>query len=260
MMENCKKLMKNSLKFKFLYYKNILNHEKYNAILLLCLFCSFISSYDIPNNLNYEEAFLSHISSGLFQLLLFIILFITSITTYTICYRKISSMLRYANKNIYISNIMKNITIINLIIFLCYILMSSTIITIKHFTTIAFTSISIYNIPYIIYNIFTIIKYFFIINIIILFSMLFYIKFNKIIGFLCFSLLLILKDGYLYTFDIINTVFKIKLFFGYYLLPIQYKSFYLEVICSIIYIVIIYCLYHVVKKVFMKYGNIKYED
>ena len=158
--------MSNYLKNK--YYTNILSNEKFKGIFLLCIFGSFISSFDLVKTISYEEAILSYFSSNLCQLFLFTILFITSIFTFSIFEKNKSIVIRYKNKSIYLNNLFKTISIINFIVYLQFVTLGLTILTFKYFDNLSFSYISCYQIPFIVYNIFSLIKYFFIINMIII--------------------------------------------------------------------------------------------
>ena len=241
--------MSNYLKNK--YYTIILSNEKFKGIFLLCIFGSFISSFDLVKTISYEEAILSYFSSNLCQLFLFTILFITSIITFSIFEKNKSIVIRYKNKSIYLNNLFKTISIINFIVYLQFVTLGLTILTFKYFDNLSFSYISSYQIPFIVYNIYSIIKYFFIINMIIIICILIYKLLNKLIGGSSFIFFLILKDMYPYSIESIDNIFNIKLFFGYYLYPFEYSSFLLEIICFGFIFFCFFCLSKLLKKIIL---------
>ena len=182
---------------------------------------------------------------------MFTILFITSIITFSIFEKNKSIVIRYKNKSIYLNNLFKTISIINFIVYLQFVTLGLTILTFKYFDNLSFSYISSYQIPFIVYNIYSIIKYFFIINMIIIICILIYKLLNKLIGGSSFIFFLILKDMYPYSIESIDNIFNIKLFFGYYLYPFEYSSFLLEIICFGFIFFCFFCLSKLLKKIIL---------
>ena len=79
-----------------------------------------------------------------------------------------------------------------------------------------------------------------------------YKLFNKFVGGGCFILFILMKDIYPYSIDIINNIFDIKLFFGYYLYPFEYSSFLLEILCFLIFFSVLYFGYKLLKNITLR--------
>lgn len=254
--------MKNLIKKQLMNYKKIkilLNTDKFKAIFLASILAVFFSSYELNSDivsLSYEGTILSLFSGHLFQLFLFCILFVSSIYTISYFDKSYQNIIRYKNKKEYLNNLLKNVSIVNFIIYLYYIIIGLIIVTFKCFGNISFSFIEYYKIPFILYNCYSFIKYYIIINILILISICLYKCLNKFIGGGILSLIIILNGCWQYSSNVIATFSDFHLFYGYYLYPFQYSSFIFEICCFSLEIIILLLILEIIKYINLKYKKI----
>ena len=127
---------------------------------------------------------------------------------------------------------------------------------IKCFNNIRLEYLPYYNIPFIIYNIYTYIKYFIIIEIFINIIICFY----KLLGKTCTALLFVsfiaVKEMYTYKIEIISSLKGGHLFYGYFLNPFEYSSITFDIISLLIEIIIIITIYKFFKYLVCKQKKI----
>lgn len=219
--------------------KELLNSDIYKGIFLLIFLISLIIFNMINKDLAFENAFLYFISYPLYILFMMMILFIASIYTSKILDTKFNIILRYSNKKEYFRSLLVYVTVINGILFSFSIMVNLILLLCSYWRSISFTQLDYYHIPYFIYNIFSVFKYFLVVNFLCLIIVQIRKCFNYIMSAALMVILLILKLGFVYSTDIIDNISKIKLFFGYYLYPFQYASFSLELCASFLQITIL---------------------
>lgn len=241
------------IKYDYYRVKLISNSFKFKSNFLLCIICTLICSYNVDDELMFENAIMFNISSGLYQMLLFLILFISSIFTMNAVNKDYNSFLRYQNKKEYMISLIKTITYINIITYIIYSLFGLIFIIIKYLGSISFIQFEYYQIPFFIYNIYLYFKYFVILNMLIIISIMLYKNIGKILGSVIGFLLLIFKDGYPYNVDKISSVENIHLFYGYYLSVFEYSSFTLD-LCAFF----LECTFLLLIYEFMKYLNLRF--
>ena len=163
--ENWKKRMSKKGQNKLSQSLFILNSNKFKAIFLIIIITCIFNLFNIENGIKFEEAIFSSITCTLFIFVIIGILFISSCITLDLFDKEFAIILRYKNKLTYLKELLKLISLVNSILFGLAISITILFITFKYFGIITFGKISNYNIPFIIYNLFTIIKYYIIINI-----------------------------------------------------------------------------------------------
>ncbi len=245
-LENWKKQIFKKSQNKLSQSLFILNSNKFKAIFLIIIFTCIFNLFNIENGIAYEEAIFSSITSTLFLFVIIGILFISSCTTLDLFDKKFGIILRYKNKLEYLKELLKLISLVNLIIFGLAISITILFTTFKYFGITTFDKMSNYNIPFIVYNLFTITKYYIIINILSLIGICLYKNFGKILCYIYYALI---------------TNFNIKnLFFKYYIYPFQYANFYLELSFAIIFICLMLLIVHLAIYATVKYNKIKINE
>lgn len=168
-------------------------------------------------------------SSPVFQIFLFLILFICSWNTVNIFDKNTSTIIRYKNKKEYLKNLFWEISIVNFLAYIMYIFSVLIFLILYLYGNVVLGTYTIYNIPMIIYVVFMIIKYFLIVDILILITISIYKLSNIIFGFISLLLILCLKLMWPYHIQIIEDFRDFKLFYGYYLYPFEYSNFAFEI-------------------------------
>lgn len=259
-LENWKKQIFKKSQNKLSQSLFILNSNKFKAIFLIIIFTCIFNLFNIENGIAYEEAIFSSITSTLFLFVIIGILFISSCITLDLFDKEFGIILRYKNKLRYLKELLKLISLVNLIIFGLAISITILFTTFKYFGITTFDKMSNYNIPFIVYNLFTITKYYIIINILSLIGICLYKNFGKILCYIYYALIIILY----YTYPVSNSIitnFNIKnLFFKYYIYPFQYANFYLELSFAIIFICLMLLIVHLAIYATVKYNKIKINE
>lgn len=240
--------------------KIISNTTKFKSIFLLCIICNLINSFNIPTDLLFENAITYNISTGLYQILLFITLFLNSIYTMNVYNEDSTTFLRFKNKKNYLSSLILQITLMNIITYLIYSICGLIFVTLKYYENINFIQFEFYKIPYFIFNGYLYFKYFVIFNLLILIAILIYKNINRIIGSAFGIFLYMLKDNYAYSLDKIQSVSDIHLFYGYYLYPFEYSSFSLDLCAFFLQCIILLLIYELLKYINIKCAKISVED
>ena len=173
--------------------KELLNSDIYKGIFLLIFLISLIIFNMINKDLAFENAFLYFISYPLYILFMMMILFIASIYTSKILDTKFNIILRYSNKKEYFRSLLVYVTVINGILFSFSIMVNLILLLCSYWRSISFTQLDYYHIPYFIYNIFSVFKYFLVVNFLCLIIVQIRKCFNNIMSAALMVILLILK-------------------------------------------------------------------
>ncbi len=252
--------MTKKIKFYFKDIKKLLSTDIYKGLFLFIFLTSIVVNYSMPSDLTFENAILYSFGSPLFQLLVMIVLYISSLNTLKIFDTKFSIILRYKNKKQYLSNLLTYITLINLVLYIFSILSMLIVLMVAFLGRISFTQFPYYQMPFFVYNIFSVFKYFIIINLLCIICILLHKSLNKVFGIVSFALILILKEGYPYSIDVITNFKQVKLFFGYYLYPFQYSNFSLEVCAMFLQIIILLIICNIIFFFMNKYNKINLSE
>lgn len=76
--------------------------------------------FNVPDDLTFESAIMYNISAGMYQILLFLTLFFSSIFSLKIINKDYSFFLRFKDKESYLRLLFQSITIVNIIIYIIY--------------------------------------------------------------------------------------------------------------------------------------------
>lgn len=252
--------MLNNIKIAFSRVKYILDTDTFKMIFLSVLFMSFFSIFNIAEQASYTEGLFCYFSSKIFLFPLICIIFISSCFFLFSFDKDYSSLLRFDNKASYLKKLVISLSVGNAIVYLSAIIMGFLFVTLKYFGAITFSNVEYYNIPYIVYIPFTLVKYFIIINFLSIIGICIYKIFGKVGGYAYYAIVLVLYYCLVISADIIN-LFTIKnLNFVYYLAPVQYASFSLEVSHSIIFICILTLILFLLMYVLIKFSKIKIDE
>lgn len=189
------------------------------------------------------------------------LLLVTSFYTITSFNKDLTMFLRYKNKKQYLTKLFELVTIMNLIVYTCYSLIGLTIVVLKYYGNITLSSHYIYGIPFIIYNIYAYIKNFIIINFLCLISSIIYKSYGKTYGilfvifiFFCYRELSIID------IDVISEFKEFPILFNYYLYPLEYSSFSLEICAFILQSIILLLIYELIKTLTIKFKTISLKE
>lgn len=251
-MKSINKIILNNAKviFETNYFKMSLT-----LIIVLAIYGGYLST-----GFNYLEGFISILSFPIFFTFGILMCFLViSLCTYTYFDKHEYLISRLGTKKNYLKILILNIFIINTFIFILMLII--IIISLNLFPKTGFgfqynESLHCHNFLYLI---FIIIRLFFMTQIISIFSMLLCkIINNKIV----IGLNIVLYGSFIACSYVniipINSIFRIPLYIGNYLIVSRYESFGIELLCTITYIscliLIIYILFHIVKN---RLGDIK---
>lgn len=248
------------MNYNFSRIKIISNSIKFKSIFLLCIVCNLINSFNIPDDLLFENAITYNISTSLYQILLFITLFLTSIYTMNMFNEDSTTFLRFKSKKNYLSSLFSSITLMNIITYVIYSICGLIFVILKYYGNINFIQFEFYKIPYLVFNIYLYFKYFIVFNLLILIVAIVYKNVNKIVGSLFGLFIYMLKDNYTYSLDKIQSISNIHLFYGYYLYPFEYSSFSLDLCAFFLQCIILLLIYELLKYINIKCAKISVED
>lgn len=238
------------LKNKFNILKVYFNLNEYKMFLVFVFSISFFNLFNISNNVNASNVFIFSLSTTMYQLILFILIFIYLILILKRFDRNLFSIIRYENKSIYIDKIITITSIYCVFYYLSAITINFILVFIRSYL---FYNFSLnFDVYLILYNIFTVIKYGIMINLLLTISILIYKCFLEIVGTLFFTFLILLKEGYPYSFEPINSFGSVKLFYGYYLNSFQYGNIFLEISSFLLECCILILLILILKKIILR--------
>ena len=250
----------NKFKLSVLRIIFILKSNKYKTIFWILIFLCFLNLFNIPNDIPYEEKILNSISSPLFLVVLIGTLFMSSSLMISYIDKDYSKLLRFKNKNYYLKDLMISVSITNLVLFLFTIFINLLFVSIFNIGHIKFGNYIYYEIPFFLYNMFTIIKYYFIINSLALIGICLYKNINKVVGYIYYFLILMLYYTYPIKALIINNFRINNLFFKYYLVPFVYLNFKLEIISFLITLVFLTIVLFFIMCIIIKRNKIKIDE
>ncbi len=253
--------MLNKLRVNFKLAKSLSNNEKIKILFLISIISNILCSFNILKGISYEETIFYYISTQLYIDLLFVILFISSAFAISIFNKSFNTIIRCKDKKEYLSNLIIFIFIVNLIVYITHSIIGIIIITLKSAGNINLEMLTSYNIPFIIYNIYTYIKYFIVIELLISISVCFYKLFGKSsLAALILFALVILKDNFIYSNSIITSIDLKHLFYGYFLGNYQYSNFILDIFYLIIEILILTLIYEAINSLICNYKKINISE
>lgn len=248
--------MKNKMKYEFENFKYMISSEIFKLILLFIIIATLYGTFYLTLGSGYVSGFLTMISNGYYNMLIFIIILLNTINLYKIFEKNNLYIIRFKTKKEYLKKLISNTLFSNgLILLLIYIF---AIIGLNVFcsSSSGIGVIEKYNMINWIYLIFYIIRSFVLIQIISVINILLLkiidSKLLLLLNFLLYGIII----SYPYAANIeINTAFNIPLFIGEYFTLYKYEYFTLELLCSTLYIglliLIIGLLFNVVER-FMK--------
>ncbi len=248
------------INYNFNRTKTIFNSIKFKSIFLLCIFCTLISSFNVPSNLMFENAIMYNISTSLYQFLLFFTLFLSSVFAMNIINKDYSSFLRFKGKKEYLISLFQSITIINAVTYIIYSIFGLVFVILKYNGNISFIKFDYYSIPYFIFNIYLYLKYFCIFNLLIMITILIYKNINKILGSIVGIAICVVKENYIYSIDQVQSIENIHLFYGYYLYPFEYSNFPLDLCAFFLQCILLLMIYESIKYLNIKYNRISMEE
>lgn len=238
----------------------VLKNEKIKSVIIFIPIIIVLILFNLYNASSFEEAYLLINSFDAYQLLILLCLIISSITTLRYYNTKLNTIVRYKDKNEYLFNLTKKIVLINSIIYLFSNFILLILLLFIYRYNISFSSYSLYNIPFYIYNIYFTIKLFILYNFVCIFIVFLYEFIDKKIALFLSIIFLILKESYNYTSYMINSINDIKLFIGYYFNIVKYSSFSLELSCFFIILSILIIIYNIFKYLIIKFKKIEIKE
>lgn len=248
------------IKVNFEKIKVMSNTEKFKAIFLIIIFCSLICSRNIPDNVSYENAILYYSSTGLYQIFLFVVMFISSIFTMSMFDKGLITILRFKDKRNYLENMLFAVSLVNILVYLLFSIIGILFVTLNYAGNINFGTFIYYNIPFFTYNIFIYVKYFIIINLLILICIIICKNFGKIFGSLLLIVIIILKENYVYIVNSIESYSDFRWFYGYYLYPFQHSNLMLELSMFLLEALIIMIVLQLLKYLCVRFNKLQIID
>lgn len=223
-------------KLNFSQVKNILDSPKFKTLFLLILFTCIFNSFNLNSTLHYEEAILTSFTNPLFMFMLIGTTFLSTTILISSFDKNFSTILRYKNKFEYIKNLLISNVIIGIVVYMLAVSITLLILTFKYFGHIRFNNIPYYDIPFVVYNIFTILKYAIVICILSMIGCCVYKNFGKIIGYIYYVFILVVYYLAPVKTEIISEFKLENLNFKFYLAPYQYTDIFLDVVSFIIFV------------------------
>ena len=249
-------MMINKLKNNLILAKKMFCSEKFKALIMLSFFACFLASFNVSDEVTYEMSILYYSATSLYQNMMIAVLFISTIYAVFLFDRSFNTILRYKDKTEYFENLIIFVLIINSVIYVLYSFIGVLIMTVKYVGNINFGMVIYYNIPYVVYNLYIYLKYFIIIEILVSIALCIYKLFGKVFAALLLSIFIILKEGYVYSTEIISSFGNGHLFYGYFLNPFQYSNVLIDLASLVMEVMIIFSIYKLLKYLVCKYGKI----
>lgn len=237
-------LLKGKIKSLFEFYKQSINNQKFILIFILLFIASLYGVFGLAQHhamqIDYLTGILNIFLNNYYVTIIVFITFLNTFNIYNVFSENINYIIRLKSKKNYLIELIKNIIFSNTMLLLVN--LALILIGLNIFNKFDISSVYYYyNLPSIVYIIYLLIKQIIIINflsvIIILLAKIMNEKISFLIGIaICAFILSSSFDAGL----VINSIFKLPLFIGSYLLSYNYGSFVFEIICFIIYCLILY--------------------
>lgn len=231
--------MLNNIKRTFSYTKYILDTEKFKVIFLTVLLTCFLCTFNLMSNISYSEAIFDYISSSMFIFPTMIILFISSSIFLEYYDKNYSFLIRYSAKEKYLKYLLISVSLGNLIIYVSALAVGILFVSLRYFGMISFTQVEYYNISYITYSAFFMIKLYMVTNILALIGICIYKLLGKIVGYIYYLIIAVIYYCAPVSSSIISNFTLKSLNFKYYLTPIPHVSFIKEISNLIIFMCIL---------------------
>lgn len=244
--------LKNSFKYTYEIYKQSLNTQKFLFIFLLSLILSIYGILAMAFGYDYITGFLNIIYGGIFIACLLLIILLNTINTYELFENNSFYIIRFSSKKKYLIELIKSICFSNL----CVLMLNIIFILIGLNLFCMNEGISImknYNIPNLLYLVYSIIKLVIITQLISIINVLLlkilnnkFIVITNILMYILIAGLPISLNGE------ISTIIQLPLFFGIYLRYQLYSSFIFEIVCFLLYSSILYVSIFILSKLVLK--------
>lgn len=217
----------------------LINSKLFKITIGILIFISFYELIYSNTNYGYIEAIIELMTMSNFMFFISLLICIATIFIYSKYNSNIFYIMRLGNEKKYMKDLLSNVFTINSYIFIGALTFVFVLIIIKSSFFIGLGE-SIYSyIPNWMYLLFVVLKIYFIT---ICFSLLFtiiMIYINKYLGIASFCLYVLQFYIFSYSSKTITSIFEMKLLPIHYVIPLNYSSFYLELICCCMYITII---------------------
>lgn len=249
--------MLNSIKMNFSRVRYILDTDTFKMVFLAVLFMCFFSLFNIASDASYTEGLFIYINSKTFLFPLICIIFVSSCIFLFAFDKDYSTLLRFDTKANYLKKLVISLSIGNFIIYSLAIIMGILFVTLKYFGAMTFSNVEYYNISYVVYIIFAVIKLFVIIDLLALIGICIYKNLGKIGAYFYYTAVLIF---YYYSSVSLNVIshFTLKsLNLSYYLSESIYTSFGLEIAHTIIFICILILALFLLIYVLIRFNKVK---
>lgn len=241
-------------------YLEIYKEGKFKIIIILSIISGYFNMIDIGKKVSFESAITNSFNGIMYPLFLFFILVMTASFTITNYNKNYQSLIRFKDKKEYLEDLLSTIFKNLLLIYIVYSIICLVFIIIKYFGRYEFENSIYTGIPNFIYNLFLYVKVFLIYELIIKIGVLIYKGTSKIIGVSFLIIMYILKSGWIYNINIVDSFRKIPLFFGYYLITTNYSSLFLELFSFVLQVTILVIIIEIIKYFILNYKEITIED
>lgn len=235
----------------------ILNSYNYTVFIGLISLVCFFNSFNLSQGYNFDKSFTIFFTTKLFVLMLMAFLFFNTNKIINWLDHNKSFVIRLNNKKNYLRKLINVTTISNIIVFSMFIIISLTMIILKVGFKIEFTNIDYYNVPYIIYDIVLIIKYYVIINFISCFGIIINKCFGKNTSYIFYLFIMIFYYGFSLPINEISGFQISNLIYVYYLESLPYTTYLNEIANFIIVSNIYYILLELFYYTILKYKKIR---
>lgn len=217
----------------------LINSKSFKITIALLLFFSFYELIYANTNYGYIDAIIEILSISNFVFFLSLLICVSTIFIYSRYSSNTFYIMRLKTKKEYIKDLLCNVVMINTFIFGGAIIFISVFVIIKSLF-FAGVGASVYSyIPNWIYLVFLILKiYLMTMSFAILFTMIM-ICINRKLGSILFYLYVLKFYFFSYSGEKITSIFEMKWLPVNYILPLNYATFSLEVICACMYIFLI---------------------
>lgn len=208
------------------------------TLILLIFFGYFCAN--TSRELCYFDSVISSLTYSMFLIPCYMPIFILIDVLIINLFEKSSMLIiRFNNKKKYLTELIKNIFVGNTFLFITFLIIILTFFNFFSNGDLSIKYIEVFHTTNLIYSIYTIIKLYMLTIVLSITFTLILKLFNKIISLiLSFIFISSLYIQQFFNYDIVDSIFKMPIFIGNYLLDIfEFKSFSLNIICLILIVI-----------------------
>lgn len=234
---------KNKLKIIIENLKSNISSNQFKLILLLLICFNLYGTSYLATNLSYIDGFINIITSGYYVITLFGLILLNTINTFDKFEKSQFFIIRFKDRKMYLKQLLVNVFTSNLVLYILNIIIVLIGLNIFASSNFSISNVLNYSIPNIFYLLFYLLRMFLIFQIINVINVCLLKLINsKVVVFLNMLLCLLIIFNPYEPKKVISSVSNMFWIISEYLRLHYYSGFILEVLCSTIYVSVLFLI------------------